>query len=156
VHPETRASGWVRGGGDGEGPSEPARAPPDQYTVIAEGEVLDNYTGLIWQRGDTDQMVDWQGAVEYCASLGLNGNSWRLPSIREISTLVDEAEVAPSINREMFPDTHYGSNSNNWYWATPQRGSAAWAINFDDGFTGTNTGAREWNTFGPAWARCVR
>lgn len=146
----------VRGGGSGEAPSEPAVAPPDQYTVVADGEVHDNYTGLTWQRGDTDDMVSWQQAVDYCAGLGLNGNSWRLPSIRELATLVDEAEVAPAINEEMFPDTHYGSSSNNWYWATPERGSAAWGLNFDDGFTGTNTGAAAWNTFGPSWARCVR
>lgn len=146
----------VRGGGSGEGPSDPAVAPPDQYTIVADGEVRDNYTGLIWQRGDTDDMVSWQAAVDYCAGLGLNGNSWRLPSIRELATLVDEAEVAPAINEEMFPDTHYGSRSNDWYWATPERGSAAWGLNFDDGFTGTNSGSAAWNTFGPSWARCVR
>lgn len=146
----------VRGGGSGEGPSEPAVAPPDQYSIVAEGEVRDNYTGLVWQRGDSDDMLSWQEAVDYCASLDLNGNSWRLPSIRELATLVDEAQVAPAINREMFPDTKYGARSNDWYWATPQRGSAAWGLNFDDGFTGTNTGSAAWNTFGPSWARCVR
>jgi hypothetical protein len=146
----------VRGGGSGEPPSEPASAPPDQYSVVAEGEVRDNYTGLVWQRGDTDDMLSWEEAVDYCAELPLNGGGWRLPSIRELSTLVDEAEVAPAINSEMFPDTHYGARSNDWYWATPERGSAAWGLNFDDGFTGTNTGSAEWNTFGPSWARCVR
>lgn len=146
----------VRGGGSGEGPSDPAVAPPDQYSIVAEGEVRDNYTGLVWQRGGSDDMLSWEGAVEYCEDLDLNGNSWRLPSIRELATLVDEAEVAPAINSEMFPDTKYGARSNDWYWATPQRGSAAWGLNFDDGFTGTNTGSAEWNTFGPSWARCVR
>jgi hypothetical protein len=146
----------VRGGGTGEGPSDPAVAPPDQYSIVAEGEVRDNYTGLVWQRGDSDDMLSWEDAVEYCETLDLNGNSWRLPSIRELATLVDEAEVAPAINSEMFPDTKYGARSNDWYWATPQRGSAAWGLNFDDGFTGTNTGSAEWNTFGPSWARCVR
>lgn len=146
----------VRGGGLGEGPSDPAVAPPDQYSVVAEGEVRDNYTGLVWQRGYSDDMLSWQEAVDYCANLDLNGNSWRLPSIRELATLVDEAEVAPAINSEMFPDTKYGARSNDWYWATPERGSAAWGLNFDDGFTGTNTGSAAWNTFGPSWARCVR
>ncbi|HEY6722860.1 MAG TPA: DUF1566 domain-containing protein [Polyangiaceae bacterium] len=146
----------VRGGGSGEGPSDPAVAPPDQYSIVAEGEVRDNYTGLIWQRGDSDDMLSWEEAVAYCKDLDLNGNSWRLPSIRELATLVDEAEVAPAINSEMFPDTKYGARSNDWYWATPQRGSAAWGLNFDDGFTGTNTGSAAWNTFGPSWARCVR
>jgi len=146
----------VRGGGSGEGPSDPAVAPPDQYSAVADGEVRDNYTGLVWQSGGSDDMLSWQEAVDYCDGLDLNGNSWRLPSIRELATLVDEAQVAPAINREMFPDTKYGARSNDWYWATPERGSAAWGLNFDDGFTGTNTGSAAWNTFGPSWARCVR
>ena len=45
-------------------------------------------------------------------------------------SLVDEARVAPSINVTMFPNTKYGSRSNNWYWASHKaRGNdiAAWA-----------------------------
>lgn len=146
----------VRGNGSGEGPNDPAVAPPDQYTVIATGEVRDNYTGLIWQQGDSDNMLSQSEAVSYCSTLGLNGNTWRLPSLREISTLVDEATVAPAINDSMFPDTHYGSRSNNWYWAIETNGGSAWGLNFDDGFTGFNSGSAAWNTFGPSWARCVR
>lgn len=148
----------VRSDGDGEGPSEPAVAPPDQYTEVGSGEVLDNYTGLIWESGDSDS-VDHSGAVAYCESLELGGQNWRLPSIRELATLVDEAEVAPSINGTYFPDTKYGSRSNNWYWAIDEDAlsSAHWALNFDDGFTGTNKGAPDsWNYFTSGFARCVR
>jgi hypothetical protein len=99
-------------------------------------------------------------AGSYCASLELNGHTWRLPSIRELATLVDEAQVAPSINRTMFPNTEYGARSNDWYWASHlARGNtqAAWALNFDDGFTGFNAGASgAWNYFTAGWARCVR
>jgi hypothetical protein len=146
----------VRGNGAGENPSDPAVAPPDQYTEVADGEVMDNYTGLVWQQAYSDSMLNWSEAVSYCEGLGLNGNQWRLPSIRELSTLVDEAKVAPSINGDMFPDTQYGSSSNNWYWAIEQNGNSSWGLNFDDGFTGFNSGAASWNTFGPSWARCVR
>ena len=35
--------------------------------------------------------------------------------------------------------------------------TAAWAINFDDGFTGFNAGASgAWNYFTEAWVKCVR
>ena len=41
--------------------------------------------------------------------------------------------------------------------------SYGWAINFDDGFTGYNSGTAtgknggpEWNYFTGAWVRCVR
>jgi hypothetical protein len=150
----------VRGGGAGEGPSEPATAPPNLYTVVGEAEVRDNYTGLVWQRGTSETELSWEQAGEYCANLGLNGQRWRLPSVRELATLVDEAKVAPAIDTEMFPGTRYGARSNDWYWASHrQRGNtyAAWAINYDDGFTGFNAGSSSsWNYFTAAWARCVR
>jgi hypothetical protein len=150
----------VRGGGQGEAPNAPAVAPPNQYTVIATGEVMDNYTGLVWQQGNSSATMAFTQAGGYCSSLGLNGHTWRLPSIRELATLVDEAQVAPSINRTMFPNTEYGARSNDWYWASHlARGStqAAWALNFDDGFTGFNAGASgDWNYFTAGWARCVR
>ena len=150
----------VRGGGAGEAPSTPAVAPPNQYTLVATGEVQDNYTGLVWQQGNSSATMTFVEAGTYCSSLGLNGHTWRLPSIRELATLVDEAEVAPAINRTMFPNTQYGSRSNDWYWSShAARGnaSAAWAINFDDGFTGFNAGASgAWNYFTAAWTRCVR
>ncbi len=159
----------VRGNGSGEGQSDFAVAPPNQYTA-ANGEVTDNYTGLVWQQTDSATpsgaaVMAWSGAAGFCASLGLNGHTWRVPSINELATLVDEAHVAPAINKTMFPNTKYGSYSNNWYWASTTYGTSSygWAINFDDGFTGYNSGTAtgknggpEWNYFTGAWVRCVR
>jgi hypothetical protein len=150
----------VRGNGTGEAFSTPAVAPPNQYTAISADEAQDNYTGLIWQRnGNASGLISWDQAVTYCSTLTLGGNTWRLPSVRELATLVDEARVAPAINRTMFPNTQYGARSNNWYWASHHsRGSTtyAWGLNFDDGFTGYNSASAAWNTFGPSWAKCVR
>lgn len=157
----------VRGGGDAALDAAPGAlpvAPPNQYSVTDPGEVRDNYTGLVWQQqappATVTAPIPWFQAAAYCAGLGLNGHTFRLPSIRELSTLVDEAQVAPAINRTMFPGTKYGSRSNNWYWAShqpPGQTVTAWAINFDDGFTGFNAGASgAWNDFTAAWVRCVR
>lgn len=146
-------------GGAGEAPSAPAVAPPNQYTLVADGEVQDNYTGLVWQEGYSEALA-FEHAAPYCSALTLGGHTWRLPSIRELATLVDEARVAPAINVTMFPNTKYGSKSNNWYWASHKaRGNdtAAWAINFDDGFTGFNAGASgAWNYWTTGFAKCVR
>lgn len=152
----------VRGGGTGEGFDDHAVAPPDQYTELSVDEVRDNYTGLIWQRdGEASGPLSWEAAVQYCETLELGGSAdWRLPSVRELATLVDEATVAPSINRTMFPNTRYGARSNNWYWASHRRRdstTASWGINFDDGFTGFNAGAEgAWNHWTEAYAKCVR
>ena len=159
----------VRGNGTGEGQTVFAAPPPNQYTA-ASGEVTDNYTGLVWQQTDSAApsgatVIPWSGAAGYCAGLGLNGHTWRVPSINELATLVDEAHVGPAINKTMFPNTKYGSYSNNWYWASTTYGTSSygWAINFDDGFTGYNSGSAtgknggpEWNYFTGAWVRCVR
>ena len=151
----------VRGNGAGEAFADPAVAPPNQYTAISADEAQDNYTGLIWQRtGNSSGLITWDQAVAYCTSLTIGGNTWRLPSVRELATLVDEAQVAPAINRTMFPSTQYGARSNNWYWAShAERNSttAWWGLNFDDGFTGFNAGASgAWNYWTAAYAKCVR
>ncbi len=152
----------VRGNGSGEGFSDKAVTPPNQYTAVSADEAQDNYTGLIWQRdGNASGALGWDQAVTYCAGLSLGGHDdWRLPSVRELATLVDENLVAPSINRTMFSNTHYGARSENWYWASHrQRGSstASWGLNFDDGFTGFNAGASgAWNYWTTGYAKCVR
>jgi len=144
----------------GEGFDDPAVAPPNQYAILSDDEALDNYTRLIWQRdGDATGLVSWEEATSYCENLSLGGyTTWRLPTVRELATLVDEAEVAPAINESVFPNTHYGARSNNWYWASHQarNSSAVWGLNFDDGFTGFNSGSAAWNTFGPSYTKCVR
>jgi hypothetical protein len=153
----------VRGNGAGEAQGVFAAAPPNQYTVAA-GEVTDNYTRLTWQQADSSAAtgattIPWAQSAAYCTALALNGHTWRLPSINELATLVDEARVGPAINRTAFPGTKYGSRSNNWYWANRVYGTSTygWAINFDDGFTGYNSGASgDWNYFTGAWVRCVR
>lgn len=149
----------VRGGGSGEGPSEPAVAPPNQYSEVGSGEVRDNYTGLVWQVGNSEETMPFADAAAYCSSLGLNGHTWRLPSIREAATLVDEARVAPAIDIDVFPDTESGRGVYYWtsHVAVGRAETAGWGINFDDGFTGFNAGAADaWNYFPTAWVRCVR
>jgi hypothetical protein len=150
----------VHSSGPGEDFSTPAVEPLNHYSIPATGEVLDNCTGLTWQAsGNASGLLAWADAVTYCQNLGLNGHTWRLPTVRELATLVDENQVAPAINRTYFPNTQYGAHTNNWYWSSHNsRGSTtyAFALNFDDGFTGYNSGAATWNTFGPSWAKCVR
>lgn len=135
---------------DGSGAVSTAR-PNHPYAEIHTGEIRDNYTGLIWQRGDSPAQMDRRAAMAYCADLGLNGHAWRLPSIKEASTLVDETRVYGALDTAAFP----GTAPNQWYWSSsawagPSDRSAGggWGINFDDGFTGY--------AFALGWVRCVR
>jgi Protein of unknown function (DUF1566) len=160
----------VRGNGAGEALDVVAVEPPNHYT-ISNGEVTDRYTGLIWQQTDSATpagatTIPWSSAQGYCSGLMLNGHTWRVPSINELATQVNESLVAGAVNRTAFPNTKYGAYTLNWYWAstTYKGGTNGWAINFDDGFTGYNAGAApsaakpkgDWNYFPTAWVRCVR
>lgn len=55
-----------------------------------DGTVSDKATALMWQKADDDVALDWKSALEYAASSELAGYSdWRLPSIKELQSIVD-------------------------------------------------------------------
>ena len=134
----------------------------DRFVDNGDGTVTDHDLNVMWEVNDNQGDINWHQAqkwVRYTLPYTLPRvyDNWRLPTVRELATLVDEAQVAPAINQPVFPNTQYGARSNNWYWASHQArsSSAAWGLNFDDGFTGFNSGAAAWNTFGPSYAKCV-
>lgn len=147
----------VRGNGAGEAANAFAKEPPNHYTIAA-GEVTDNYTGLTWQQAYSPALMDWTAAPAYCAGLSLNGHTgWRVPTLNELASTVNEALVGPAVNRTAFPNTLF-CESVTWYWAleASKVGGVAWGINYCDGFTGWNAASATWNTFPTAYTRCVR
>ncbi|HEY3354655.1 MAG TPA: DUF1566 domain-containing protein [Polyangia bacterium] len=103
-------------------------APPGRYQVTAE-TVLDSRTGLTWQRASAAH-YDFADAKSYCAGLTLAGGGWRLPTVRELQTIVDEGAYAPAIDGAAFPQT-----LTLPYWSAtpyvPVRG--AWMVDFTEG-----------------------
>ncbi|MGA7741315.1 MAG: DUF1566 domain-containing protein [Polyangia bacterium] len=128
--------------------------PAQRYTQVATGEVQDVETGLIWVQASSSATMAFDAAQTYCSTLNLNGHTWRVPSIKELSTLVDEvppiSKVSPAIDTTTFPDT----SSSGPYWSSSLFGGQAatahdpWVINYMDGFTEYNQTA--------ALVRCVR
>jgi hypothetical protein len=53
------------------------------------GTVLDESTGLCWQKADNGSNVLWQTALDYCNNNtpGLPGTGWRLPNVLEIGMM---------------------------------------------------------------------
>jgi hypothetical protein len=146
----------VSGNGTGEGLMQQAVEPAGHYTIAA-GEVTDNYTGLVWQQVYSPAVMAWSAAAGYCSSLGLNGHTWRVPSIKEMSTLVNEALVGPAVNRTAFPNTVFCGDTT-WFWgaeADTNMAGSAWGINFCDGYTGANNTA-SFDMFTTGFVRCVR
>lgn len=73
---------------------------PPSYSLDSSGKlVTDNVTGLVWLRstdtnGDGDGVVDYSDkktpsdAASYCSGLTVGGQTWRLPSIKELYSLI--------------------------------------------------------------------
>ena len=106
--------------------------PPARY-AIAAGEVRDTKTGLTWKQDVSASTFAWADAKTYCTSLSDGGVAWRLPTMKELVTLVDVTRVAPpTIDCEAFPAA---SGTAAWsassFLAVP---SYAWAVDFHGGY----------------------
>jgi hypothetical protein len=76
------------------------------YTDNGDGTITDNVTGLMWQKSpDTDEDGDidandkltYDEALTGAGTLGLGGyNDWRLPTIKELYSLIDFSGIDPS------------------------------------------------------------
>jgi hypothetical protein len=161
---DTLVARCVRGNGEGEAADELAVEPPEHYTVTGtapNAEVLDNYTGLVWQQGFSPSLMAWSEAPAYCSSLNLSGHTgWRVPTLNELASTVNEAKVGGAINASAFPNNPNGCKEPKyWFWAAEASkvGGEAWGLSYCDGFTGNNSGANgDWNYFPTANVRCVR
>lgn len=106
---------------------------PTLYTQVAPGEIQDNETGLIWTQASSTMSVDQPTAITYCTGLGLNGHTWRLPTVKELSTTVDETpaitKVSPAIHLTVFPDT----TSNGVYMSSTPHAPDPYVLTYTDG-----------------------
>ena len=102
-----------------------------KYTNNGDGTITDQMTGLSWQTIEV-RPRKWEQALAYCEQLELGGfTDWRLPTIKELSTLVNERQVRPAINTTFFPTTRSAP-----YWTSTtfaKHPGFAWYINFEKG-----------------------
>ena len=110
-----------------------ADAPAGRYTM-SNGTVFDKKTLLTWQQGIAPNPLNWNDAKVYCDNLVLDGKSdWRLPSMKELQTIVDEKKTNPAIDPIAFPNT-----PADWFWTSSGfggSGSQAWVVDFSSGDT---------------------
>jgi hypothetical protein len=140
-----------------------ATAPPDQYAHYNRQDLIihDIYTHLDWERGPTSGQVSQSGAAAYCAALHIpndSGGPWRVPTYKELMTLVDETievgtlGIHTAIDLSAFPDVQPQDVVAAPYWTssyTPT-GSEGWCVNFTDGSTLTEPSSSA------NYVRCVR
>lgn len=129
------------------------------YTDNGDGTIDDNVTGLSWQKctlgesgtdcntGSASSLI-WSDALSQCASLNLAGTGWRLPTVYELTQLVDYGESLTTINSTVFPGTNPAPYWTSTVHAT--QSSWAWYVSFSQGTTGVNNQSQTYKV------RCVR
>lgn len=96
--------------------------------------VLDQDTGLVWERSPARTLTDWKAARSYCLNKAIGGQrGWRLPSIVELTSLLD-----PSVQDSdaMLPVGHpFLNNPSGFYWSASSEGesSKAWHLHLSNG-----------------------
>ncbi len=107
----------------------------NNYTDNNDGTVTDTSTGLMWQQSSSSAVMTWEKALDYCEGLNFAGyTDWRLPTIKELRSMVDYSRYSPAINTTFFPNT-----VSSFYWSsTTYTGYAdsAFGVNFYDGYAG--------------------
>lgn len=128
--------------------SAPAQCSSPRYEV--QGDVVrDRDTGLTWRRLFSETKLSWADAMKYCPTLGAG---WRVPSVTELQTIVDETKEKPSIDGDTFPNTP-SAEADEFFWTSSAQAGGpnrAWYVIFYHGHADTQPIA---NTY---FVRCVR
>ncbi|PAT38861.1 hypothetical protein CK623_12770 [Vandammella animalimorsus] len=119
-----------------------ANAHPGHFEPVPESngaEVRDTATGLVWRRCSEGQSWDGTSCVGTFSRMTYDEAmahaegqpDGRLPSLKELQTLVNRDCTNPAIDTDTFPNT-----PGTWYWTrTPYAGSSAdaWIVGFSEG-----------------------
>ncbi|MCG5493722.1 DUF1566 domain-containing protein [Ectothiorhodospira variabilis] len=114
----------------------PASNPDEAYINHGNGTVTDKRTSLMWKQcaeglsgvncesGDPLALEFFDALAHAEASTFAGNNDWRLPNVKELSSLVDVCTAFPSINTNHFPNTPVAG-----FWS----GSPILSVSFADG-----------------------
>jgi rhodanese-related sulfurtransferase len=73
--------------------------------------ILDKRTGYYWQNNEISILKSWMDGKDYCDTLNLENKKWRLPTLKELLTIVD-FKFAPAIN------PIFNNITDNEYWTS--------------------------------------
>ena len=119
--------------------------------LLASETVITSSAGLMWQDNSEAKNTTrkWKEALNYCAKLSLAGHSdWRLPSIKELQSIVDVGRYKPSIQKGF-----KNVNTSLSYWSSSvhvSNSKYAWIVSFKSGYTNNDDKTGEY------CVRCVR
>jgi hypothetical protein len=94
--------------------------------------VLDNATGLVWEKSPQPTSAKWTVARRICIEKHVGGQKgWRLPSLEELSGLVDSSVAPPSL--ALPPGHPFLAIRSAVYWSSTRPGEdpkGAWGVHF--------------------------
>lgn len=125
----------------------PASTSVGDFIDHRNGTVTDLSTGLTWRQcpegatgescaGGAAATLTWEDAMAVARSSTFAGyTDWRVPSVKELHSIVETCGYDPALNQSIFPGTprpQFGSTFwTSTTWASS--GSLAWIIVFDRG-----------------------
>ena len=120
---------------------------------VSDGVCRELNSGRMWQVVSSKKLRSLDQAQAYVEQLDLGGyDDWRLPSVKELTSIIDFAEVAPAINETHF--SHTSSNTGTYYWTAtehPEDSSKYFNIEFRYGTINALNSAAKAN-----FVKCVR
>ncbi|MBE1299094.1 MAG: DUF1566 domain-containing protein [Alteromonadaceae bacterium] len=121
----------------------PSTTPTSNFTDNLDGTITDLTTGLTWMTCSVGQTYDttnltctgeatqftWEEALETAYGYEYaNSSAWRVPNVKELTSITERSCVRPSINETIFPATP----SDDYWTSTPSLRSLGdiWVVAF--------------------------
>ncbi len=97
--------------------------------------VLDKETCLVWEQSPVTATGAWAGALSHCFNKKVGERKgWRLPTIEELATLVDDTQGPPTLPSGHPFDTTAVQSSYYWSSTTdPTDATDAWVVDLGRG-----------------------
>jgi hypothetical protein len=120
--------------------------PNERFEDNGDGTVMDKNTRLVWKKCSEGQVYNDQSnncegeaklfvpneALAFEENINTNGFSgqtdWRVPNIKELSSIVEPSCVNPAINMFIFRNT-----PSDQFWSSTPSGSRYFCVNFGNG-----------------------
>ena len=91
----------------------------NDFVDNGDGTITDQATGLMWQRSDSGETLNWAGTLAYCESLDYAGyDDWRLPNAKELQSIVDYSRSPQTTGSAAIDPVFDVTDTESWYWSS--------------------------------------